>query len=278
MSNTPGSPGKDQVLSGAAVLTPGQVDGYLARMAYTGPREPNLETLGALMRAHLLHVPFENLDIYDLHKPVSLAAADVYHKIVEQQRGGYCFELNTLFYVLLKTLGYTLYPVAARVVWGRDFVPPLSHRATVVTLDGQMYYCDVGFGGPGPKGPLPLREGQTHTAAGEEFRLLPFGLETRICRMEKGDWAAVLSFRNTPFEEADFPLLHEHFSQSPDSRFTQCRVINLCTPDGHVSLTGNQLTVKRGAEVETTTVDEGEALRQTLQRCFGLCVDGWPDR
>ena len=40
------------------------VDAYLQRIRYRGPREPTAATLCALQRAHLRAVPFENLDIH----------------------------------------------------------------------------------------------------------------------------------------------------------------------------------------------------------------------
>ena len=66
------------------------VDRYLDRIAYDGPREPTREALEALHLAHLIHVPFENLHVY--HRlGVRVDVAWSYAKIVEQRRGGWCF-------------------------------------------------------------------------------------------------------------------------------------------------------------------------------------------
>ena len=40
------------------------IDAYFDRIRYHGPRDPSLETLRGLHRAHLFAVPFENLDIH----------------------------------------------------------------------------------------------------------------------------------------------------------------------------------------------------------------------
>ena len=40
------------------------VDAYLARIGYDGPRMPTLDALRALHHRHMLSVPFENLDIH----------------------------------------------------------------------------------------------------------------------------------------------------------------------------------------------------------------------
>lgn len=51
-------------------LTENEVDEYLARIHYTGPREPTLEVLTELQRCHMLSVPFENLSVFGKEKIV----------------------------------------------------------------------------------------------------------------------------------------------------------------------------------------------------------------
>ena len=107
---------------------------YLKRIGYTEDIQKDKETLNGLIRAHLEQVPFENLDVCELGEVPSLDEGKLFEKIVEKNRGGYCFELNTLFLALLRALGFTVYPVAVRVLWNRDILPPVSHMALVVRL------------------------------------------------------------------------------------------------------------------------------------------------
>ena len=79
-----------------------EIAAYLSRIQYQGGLEPNLENLRNLQVAHLLHVPFENLDI---HRKVEIDLEGSYEKIVKRNRGGFCYELNGLFYELLEALG-----------------------------------------------------------------------------------------------------------------------------------------------------------------------------
>ena len=80
------------------------LDSYLARISYSGPLAPTLENLRALHYAHLLAVPFENLDIHR-GMPIALDQEHLYDKIVLHRRGGFCYELNSLF---AADLGLTL--------------------------------------------------------------------------------------------------------------------------------------------------------------------------
>ena len=75
-------------------MPPFDLDAYLARIAYAGPREATIATLTALHTAHVVAIPFENLDIL-LSRGIDLDLAALERKLVTERRGGYCFEQNT---------------------------------------------------------------------------------------------------------------------------------------------------------------------------------------
>jgi N-hydroxyarylamine O-acetyltransferase len=77
---------------------------YLDRIGAQRPGVLDEAALHALHRAHLMTVPFENLSIH-LNEPISLAAGDLVSKIVTRRRGGFCYELNGAFALLLEALG-----------------------------------------------------------------------------------------------------------------------------------------------------------------------------
>ena len=132
------------------------VETYLNRICAEPPKELTPQSLMELTRAHLEHVPFEVLEMTEAHTEPSLEPEGLYQKIVACRRGGYCFELNKLFYLLLKELGFTCHPVGVRVLMGRPEPRAISHRGIVVAFGREKWYCDVGFGGRGPKGILCL--------------------------------------------------------------------------------------------------------------------------
>src|SRR5216684_2465192 len=81
------------------------VPAYLRRIRYTGPITATLETLRSIHRAHLETVPFENLDI-SLKRRIVLDQDRFVNKVVEENRGGFCYELNGAFGALLCEMGY----------------------------------------------------------------------------------------------------------------------------------------------------------------------------
>ena len=101
---------------------------YLRRINYPGSTEPTAETLGELHRAHMLAVPFENLDIH-LGREIVLDDERLYAKIVEQQRGGFCYELNGAFAALLRELGFNVKKLAAGVARASGGFGPLFETA-----------------------------------------------------------------------------------------------------------------------------------------------------
>jgi hypothetical protein len=66
-----------------------QLDAYLARIGYAGALRPDLATLCALHRAHLLAIPYESLDMH-LGRRLTLDLAQIFAKLVDARRGGWC--------------------------------------------------------------------------------------------------------------------------------------------------------------------------------------------
>lgn len=125
------------------------VDAYLARIGYTGSREPSLETLSALHRLHAEAIPFENLNPF-LGLPVLLDIESLQNKLVNSGRGGYCFEHNILFSTVLREIGFDATWLGARVVWMQpddSIITQRTHMTLRVNLDGEPYLADVGAAG-----------------------------------------------------------------------------------------------------------------------------------
>ena len=119
---------------------------YFERIKYSGSSEPTLSTLKELQKNHLLHIPFENLDIHN-KIPIELDIERIYEKIVKNNRGGFCYELNGLFYELLISMGFNAKRISARVhKKHREYSPEFDHFAIIVNLENMDYLTDVGFG------------------------------------------------------------------------------------------------------------------------------------
>src|SRR5262245_55349550 len=121
---------------------------YLSRIGLDDATfAPDENTLRLLQKQHLLRVPFENLDIH-WKRPIVLDTDRFYQKIVGENRGGFCYELNGLFDGLLRDLGYHTRLVSARVFNPKkgEYGPEFDHMIVIVSVGEREYIADVGFG------------------------------------------------------------------------------------------------------------------------------------
>jgi N-hydroxyarylamine O-acetyltransferase len=149
------------------------LDGYFTRVGYAGPKTASIETLRALHHLHIQAIPFENLDVL-LGRRIEMTDEAVASKLVQQRRGGYCFEHNTLFKAVLRALGFEVEPFLGRV---RRNVPAnvrtgLTHMVLRVTADGRAWLCDVGFGSLGSPAPLTFEFDVEQTTPLETRRIV----------------------------------------------------------------------------------------------------------
>ena len=248
-----------------------QLEKYLDRIGYTGGRDLTRETLDGLIRAHISTVPFENITVFDFGEVPSIDPDDLYEKIVERRRGGYCFELNTLFLHLLTAMGFEAFPVVARVAKIPGPTRPYAHKGVIASAEGKQWYCDVGFGGPSPKGALEIREGE-QTVAGHVHRILFRERDLMIQHLEGGEWGNVLCFPLRPIEACDFIPLNYYIGSNPASTFRLRRTVNLTLPDGSKALTGEHFTLRRGGTVAERDCADKAELEQLLRDEFGIDV------
>src|SRR5438874_7017815 len=123
------------------------IEKYLARIGMEGVGVvPDIAGLKLLQRQHLLNVPFENLDIH-WKRPITMDTGSFYKKIINGNRGGFCYELNGLFNELLRETGFETRLLSARVADGSgNFSPEFDHLSILVIMGEMQYLADVGFG------------------------------------------------------------------------------------------------------------------------------------
>lgn len=246
------------------------VKAYLNRIGFQGDIQPNLDSFRRLHQAHLLAVPFENLDIH-LGRPIALDVSWLYEKIVLSRRGGFCYELNGLFAELLLELGFGVQRLSARVAndqggYGIQF----DHMTLLVKLE-RLWLADVGFG-ESFRTPLLLDEQGIHTQPLGSYRLsLDSEIYTYWAR-EEGDWKPQYIFALKPYSLEDFQGGCDYHQSSPRSSFTQRQLCSIATPDGRVTLSGMKLiTTTNGIRGERDVEGEAE-YNLLLKDLFGVVL------
>ena len=251
------------------------VNAYLSRIGLAGETpEPTAVWLDKLVHAQLVHIPFDAMDCWGRGDTPSLATQDLFEKIILRRRGGYCFELNSLLCAFLKALGYDAYVVIVRLLGGRDFIPPPAHCAVVCRIDGQKYFCDVGYGGPVPDGCVAY-DGAVHHG----YRGVRSG-DFHCLELVKEDGTAeqVMLYHDVAALPVDLIPLNYHVSQRPGSFFQALLNVNLRLPDGGVWLRGRQFSLHSSTERFDREIRDLDDLKQILPRYFGIPGDDPPMR
>lgn len=248
--------------------------GYLARIGCTRPDLPDAAALRTLHRAHQMAVPFENLSIH-LGQPIVLTEDDLLAKIVARRRGGFCYELNGAFGLLLEALGFGVERVAARVYGGSGLGPPFDHMALVVRPpDGSgPWLADVGFGSHSTH-PLLLEDGrEQHDPAGIfQVAAAPDG-DVDVLKDSEPQYR--LERRARSLE--DFVPTCWWQQTAPQSHFRAGLICSLLTDDGRISLSGRTLIrTSDGTRTEQELADD-DAVLMAYREHFGIDLDRVPE-
>jgi N-hydroxyarylamine O-acetyltransferase len=244
---------------------------YLARIGYTGPTTPTAEVLRAIHRRHLLTVPFENLDIARATKIVCEEDAFL-RKIVDRNRGGFCYEMNGAFAALLRGLRFEVSLLSARVPRedGTE-TPEFDHMTLRVDLD-KPWLADVGFGDCFLE-PLRLQPGPEQLRDGQKFRIREEGDSYHLERAQPdGSWKGEYTFSLVARRLDEFaPMCHFH-QTSPESPFTRKRICSKATSDGRITLADRKLIITRRSHREERMLKSEEEWRAALQKYFQIVL------
>jgi N-hydroxyarylamine O-acetyltransferase len=262
----------------AALEHPGptvDLDAYCARIGYDGPRRPTLETLKALIPAHIGTIAFEAIDVL-LGRGIDLAPAAVDAKLIKARRGGYCFEQNGLFKRVLEAMGFAVEGLVARVRWMRPAGAPLvgrTHMALRVTLDGVPWLADVGFGGCVPAAPLRMDDPAPQQTPHETLRLIPFGSGLLLQAEIDGRRQPLYDLSPEPQTGIDYELANWFTAQHPSSPFRSDLMVAKTTPEARFNLLDNRLTIRRAGSAVERHVLDAAALEVALRDIFGLPLE-----
>ena len=206
---------------------------YLNRIGLKhAPLKADLSTLALVMAAHSRAIAFENIDVVR-GKTISMARGDVEKKLVDDLRGGYCWEQNTLLSMALEEIGFDVVPLLCRVRWNKvaaqrapSRTPPgsapepeshrgpgreqaddkeepnttFTHFALKVSTDAGPHLADVGFAGTNSMAPVRLdgEDGAAQPLPEGLFRVVD-GTHARYRQLQlqvKGGWRGLYEWRD----------------------------------------------------------------------------------
>ncbi len=249
------------------------VEDYLERIGLSYASLNNLaasDVLSLLHSSHMYSVPFENLDIH-LARPIKLAAQACLDKILQQQRGGYCYELNLGFAELLKALGFKLRLLSAQVYQDGEFGPDFDHLCLLVELDQQTYLVDVGFGDSFTE-PMALDTSVVENAA-YQFKLEHDSANWTLFKsVSEGEWQAQYRFNTEPHQIEEFQARCDYYQFDPASHFKQKVIASIARPNGRFSLANNKQILRTGTIKEDDLIPDSFSYGFLLEQAMGISL------
>lgn len=245
------------------------IERYLSRIAFIGEIEPTLDALKRLQRAHSLNIPFENIDIqYGI--PINLDISALFDKIVEERRGGFCFELNGLFHQLLLAFGFDARLISAQV-YSRDgkLGMPFDHMAIVVKLDKDEFLVDVGYGEFAIE-PLKIVLNEPLWDLRGRFIIEKHSInQLFVAKLDHAKKKIEYVFDLQGHQLSDFEEMCMYHQTSPNSTFTQRKLITLPLNNGRITLTGEKFIHKVGNRTKIESIRDEDEFQQKLELIFG---------
>lgn len=258
--------------------SPGMFDlaAYFRRIGYAGPHAPTLDALNAICAGHTAAIPFENMDAL-LGVAPSLAPAALHAKLVDQRRGGYCYEQNALLRLALLELGMQVTSLAGWVVWMAVPDAPVrarSHMLLKVALPGspdEAFLVDVGFGGHLLGGPLRFVPGLVQRTPGGTERIAQdgevFSLEAEL----PAGWTPVYRFTPEVYRPVDYEPLNWYTATHPGSIFRHNLRLERLTPRLRAGLLNDRLTLRPlNGPAQVRRIETAPELAQVLDAVFDL--------
>ena len=274
-------------------VNPARIDAYLRRLGAVRPARPTADALRDLHLRHLRTVPFENLSIH-LGEEIVLAEERLLGKVVGAGRGGFCYELNGAFSVLLTALGFGVTPLAGRVYGaeGRLGIPYDHLALRVRTLDGGEWLADVGFGAHSHY-PLAFAERGGQDDPGGTFRITAAGPDAAGAVGATGgdedraadrdldvlrDGRPQYRLEVRPRVLGDFTAGAWWHSTSPSSHYTRSLICSRVTEDGgRITLSGRTLTeTAADGTREVRELERDEDVLGVYRERFGIGLDCVP--
>ena len=244
---------------------------YLSRIGINQTNfAADLENLKLLQKNHLLNVPFENLDIH-WKRPIFLSREKIYKKIVEEKRGGFCYELNGLFFDLLNKLGFQSKIISARVSQRNgNFGAEFDHLAILTKIADEEYLVDVGFGDFTVE-PLKFVLNVEQSDKNGTFLIRKFDDEYfEVVKKDNETWQSEYIFKNIERNLYEFTEMCNFHQTSPESHFTRGKVCSILTENGRKTLTDNKFIARINGEKTEIKVESEEDFNRILMREFRL--------
>ncbi len=247
-------------------------ENYLKRINYNGKIEPTLDCLKHLHRCHAMHIPFEALDIH-FDNPIRLDTESIFNKVIQKNRGGYCYELNHLFHILLSQVGFKSSMISSKIYNEDTPGPEFDHMSIIVQLE-ETWLVDVGYGDLFLE-PLKIAEGVKQECRFKDYKIAAIDSgQYLLSETMKGesDFIKRYSFDIQPRTIDEFYDQNVIKQTSPDSYFVKNMICTIPTEDGRKTIFNDNYKVRTGDQDDNRPIKDKRELSKLLLDEFNIVI------
>jgi N-hydroxyarylamine O-acetyltransferase len=261
----------------AATLNRPQItDRYLGALGLRRS-DPSLSLLREITARHLARFPFSSVNVWLGHE-LPLDLESLYRRVVVLGYGGYCFELNSLLFEVLEELCFSPRLCMARVILDKTEPTGLTHRLTLVDLEGERYLVDGGFGPWGPRQPIGLSQAAVREPD-RTFRVAePRAGEFHLQIAASEGFKSLYRFELARYNQADCELGHFYSHRHPRAPFVNNLVASRILDDQIRSLRNRDYWIIDQRGRHQRPVSDAQMLRSLLGDEFGIAISSAESR
>ena len=230
-----------------------------------------LDTLCALQKSHMQTFAYENLDCM-AQRAMSLTPEALFAKLIEGFRGGISVELDTAFYLLLKSLGFE---VTSRLAWRFDIdgaPQPKVQRINLVNFAGKTYICCTGINCEAPRIPLLLEIDAPQSDGISSYRFTKGKASETIVEQKEGFfWTPLYAFEQTAATQSDFDEALRFCIEEQTSPCNKANKISIFTPDTFIFIAADTLKYKKhGRIIKQLSIEDRHQMNKLLKSVFHI--------